>query len=56
MVIGKESRMTQAAIVSSITAAIAYVLGTTATLLTPFVALGLMVMLQVGKNAWCADA
>jgi hypothetical protein len=51
---GKESRMTQAAMVSAIGAAIASHIGAAATIIAPFVTLGLMAFLQVSKNAWCS--
>jgi VIT1/CCC1 family predicted Fe2+/Mn2+ transporter len=51
--LGKQSKMTQVAIVSSISAAIGAVIGVAATFIGPFVTLGLMTLVQVGKNAWC---
>jgi hypothetical protein len=52
--IGKESKTTQVALVSTISAGIGAYLGMTATVIGPFVTLGLMALLQVGTNAWCA--
>lgn len=52
--VGKESRVTQATIISSIAATIGANLGLTAAIVAPFVTLGLVAMLQIGKNAWCA--
>lgn len=52
--LGKEGRTTQIAIVSSISAAIGAIIGTSAAVIGPFVTLGLMALLQVGTNAWCA--
>ena len=52
--IGKENKTTQVALVSAISASIGAHLGMTATVIGPFVTLGLMALLQVGKNAWCA--
>jgi hypothetical protein len=51
---GKESKMTQAAMVASISAAIGSYIGAAATLIAPFVTLGLIAFLQVSKNAWCS--
>jgi len=52
--IGKQRRVTQFSLVSSITTAIGIYLGVAASLIAPFVTLALMALLQVGKNAWCA--
>jgi hypothetical protein len=52
--IGKESRTTQAAIVSTISIGIASQIGFAATVIGPFVSLGLMALLELGTNAWCA--
>jgi hypothetical protein len=52
--IGKENNSTQVALVSTISASIGSYLGMAATVIGPFVMLGLMALLQVGKNAWCA--
>ena len=52
--IGKESKTTQIAMVSTISASIGAYLGMAATVIGPFVTLGLMALLQLGKNAWCA--
>ncbi len=52
--IGKESKTTQVALVSTISASIGAYLGMAATVVGPFVTLGLMALLQVGTNAWCA--
>lgn len=52
--IGKEGKTTQVALVSTISAGIAVYLGMAATVIGPFVTLGLMALLQVGTNAWCA--
>lgn len=52
--LGKEGRTTQVAIVSSISAAIGAIIGASAAIIGPFVTLGLMALLQVGTNAWCA--
>jgi hypothetical protein len=52
--LGKEGRTTQVAIVSSISAAIGAIIGASAAVIGPFVTLGLMALLQVGTNAWCA--
>jgi hypothetical protein len=52
--LGKEGRVSQIAIVSSISAGIGVYIGISATVLGPFVTLGLMALLQVGTNAWCA--
>ena len=52
--IGKESKTTQIALVSTISASIGAYLGMAATMIGPFVTLGLMALLQVGRNAWCA--
>jgi hypothetical protein len=52
--IGKESKTTQIALVSTISASIGAYLGMAATVIGPFVTLGLMALLQVGRNAWCA--
>ena len=52
--LGKEGRTTQVAIVSSISAAIGAIIGASAAAIGPFVTLGLMALLQVGTNAWCA--
>jgi len=52
--IGKESKTTQVALVSAISASIGAYLGMAATVIGPFVTLGLMALLQVGTNAWCA--
>ena len=51
--IGKESKTTQIALVSTISASIGAYLGMAATVIGPFVTLGLMALLQVGRNAWC---
>jgi hypothetical protein len=53
--IGKESRTTQAAIVSTISIGIASQIGFAATVIGPFVSLGLMALLELGTNAWCAE-
>ncbi len=52
--IGRESKTTQLALVSTISASIGSYLGMAATVIGPFVTLGLMALLQVGTNAWCA--
>jgi hypothetical protein len=52
--IGKESKTTQITLVSTISASIGAYLGMAATVIGPFVTLGLMALLQVGRNAWCA--
>jgi hypothetical protein len=52
--LGKESRLTQTAIVSSIGGAIGASIGAAATIVGPFVTLGLLALLQVGKEAWCS--
>ena len=52
--IGRESKTTQLALVSTISASIGAYLGMAATVIGPFVTLGLMAVLQVGTNAWCA--
>jgi hypothetical protein len=52
--LGKESRLTQTAIVSSIGGAIGAYVGAAATIVGPFVTLGLLALLQVGKEAWCS--
>jgi hypothetical protein len=52
--IGKQTRVTQFSLVSSITTAIGVYLGVAASLIAPFVTLALMALLQIGKNAWCA--
>jgi hypothetical protein len=52
--IGKESKTTQIALVSTISASIGAYLGMAATVIGPFVTLGLMALLQIGRNAWCA--
>jgi len=52
--LGKESKTTQVAIVTSIAATIGAYIGVAAAVIGPFVTLGLMALLQVGKNAWCA--
>jgi hypothetical protein len=52
--IGKESKTTQIALVSAIAGSIGAYIGMAATVIGPFVTLGLMALLQVGKNAWCA--
>ncbi|UVO34494.1 hypothetical protein KUL72_23745 [Bradyrhizobium arachidis] len=52
--LGKESKTTQVALVSSIAATIGAYIGVAAAIVGPFVTLGLMALLQVGKNAWCA--
>ena len=52
--LGKESKLTQTAIVSSIGGAIGAYVGAAATIVGPFVTLGLLALLQVGKEAWCS--
>lgn len=52
--LGKEARTTQIAIVSSISATIGAIIGASAAVIGPFVTLGLIALLQVGTNAWCA--
>jgi hypothetical protein len=52
--LGKESRLTQTAIVSSIGGAIGAYIGAAATIVGPFVTLGLLALLQVGKEALCS--
>ncbi len=52
--IGKESKTTQVAIVASIAGTIGAYIGVAAAIVGPFVTLGLMALLQVGTNAWCA--
>jgi hypothetical protein len=52
--LGKEGKATQIAIVSSISAGTGACIGSSATVIGPFVTLGLMLLLQVGTNAWCA--
>jgi hypothetical protein len=52
--LGKESKTTQVAIVTSIAGTIGAYIGVAAAIVGPFVTLGLMALLQVGKNAWCA--
>jgi hypothetical protein len=52
--IGKNSKATQVALVSAISGSIGAYMGVAAAVISPFVTLGLMTLLQVGKNAWCA--
>jgi hypothetical protein len=52
--LNKHGSATQTAIVSNITAAIALSLGITVGVLVPFVAMGLLGLVRVGANAWCA--
>jgi hypothetical protein len=52
--LGKESKTTQLAIVSTISTATTPYIGITAASAIPFVTLWLMALLQVGANAWCA--
>jgi hypothetical protein len=52
--LGKESRVTQAAMVTGIGATIGASIGMSGTVIGPFVTLGLIALLRVGKNAWCA--
>ncbi|RXG91568.1 hypothetical protein EAS62_24115 [Bradyrhizobium zhanjiangense] len=52
--LGKESKPTQIAIVTSIAGTIGAYIGVAAAVIGPFVTLGLMALLQVGHNAWCA--
>jgi hypothetical protein len=52
--IGKENKLTQAAIVTGIGGAIGACVGVSATVIGPFVTLGLYALIQVGTNAWCA--
>jgi len=52
--VGKESKPTQFAIVTSIAATIGAYIGVAASVIAPLVTLALMAVLQVGKNAWCA--
>jgi hypothetical protein len=52
--LGKHGSATQTAIVSNITAALAVSLGYTVGALVPFVAMGLLGLVRVGTNAWCA--
>lgn len=52
--LGKESKTTQVAIVTSIAGTIGAYIGVAAAIVGPFVTLGLMALLQVGTNAWCA--
>jgi hypothetical protein len=52
--LGKEGNATQMAIVTSISAGIGAYIGVSAAILGPFVTLGLMALVQVGANAWCA--
>lgn len=49
----KESTVSQAALVSTITVAISAYIGAASAIIAPFVALGLMSFLQVSKNAGC---
>lgn len=51
---GKESRMAQTAMVSTISASIGAYIGAASAVIVPFVALGLLAFLSVSKNAWCA--
>ncbi len=52
--LGKHGSATQTAIVSNIAAALAVSLGNTVGALVPFVAMGLLGLVRVGTNAWCA--
>ncbi len=52
--LGKESRLTQTAIVSSVGGAIGAQVGAEAMIIGPFVTLGFLAFLQVGKEAWCS--
>jgi hypothetical protein len=52
--LGKEGNTTQVAVITSIAAAIGSYIGIAAPVIGPFVTLGLMALLQIGKNAWCA--
>jgi hypothetical protein len=52
--IGKENKLTQAAIVIAIGGAIGAYVGVSATVIGPFVTLGLYALIQLGTNAWCA--
>jgi hypothetical protein len=52
--LGKESRMTQAAMVSAIGAAIYSYVGAAAAVIAPWVTLGLLAFLQIGTNAYCS--
>ena len=52
--LGKHGSATQTAIVSNIAAALAVSLGYTVGALVPFVAMGLLGLVRVGTNAWCA--
>jgi hypothetical protein len=52
--LGKEDNTTQVAIISSISLTVAAYIGAAAAIVGPLVTLGLLALLQVGKNAWCA--
>ena len=52
--LNKHGSATQTAIVSNIAAALAVSLGFTVAVLVPFVAMGLLGLVRVGANAWCA--
>jgi hypothetical protein len=52
--LNKHGSATQTAIVSNVAAALAVSLGFTVGALVPFVAMGLLGLIRVGTNAWCA--
>lgn len=52
--IGKQGTATQLFLATSIAAAIAPFVGASATLIGPLVTLGLISLVRVGTNAWCA--
>ena len=52
--LGSEGKATQAFIASSITGAIVPFVGASATVIGPLVTIGLIALLRVGTNAWCA--
>jgi hypothetical protein len=52
--LGKEGKLTQTAMVSGISGAIGAQIGASAAVAVTFVAFGLLALVQVGKEAWCA--
>jgi hypothetical protein len=52
--LSKESRMTQAAMVSAIGAAMYIYVGAAAAVIAPWVTLGLLAFLQIGTNGYCS--
>jgi hypothetical protein len=52
--LGSEGKATQAFITSSITTAVVPFAGASATIIGPLVTIGLIALLRVGTNAWCA--